>query len=317
MVCSIKMMIMAIAHKSTSMECQSVFRKSYRILPRPMKPINSDPMAGQRKDMEEDDPYGMHIRHYKNVSIYSVELPATPTKFRDKYPRYYSQTQPPIQIFRDLRGYVIQQTDNNESAAYAEESPMAASLQKQHWLPSTNVPITPQGNSHRIHSMLQRPISNMPALVIRPARFHTSAQERFSPNPRRVVLLSAISHNKNPIREPLYKIPEEYPSLNSKVEKEPWRWKLDEVTAWLATNNFSKYWVKTFTRLNIIGCGFINLGAPRENGEEYFGFLHAEIFRTMAEFQVIEGDKSQIEREVGEGERLRKLIRDLIPGQAC
>jgi hypothetical protein len=54
-----------------------------------MKPIISDPLAGSFKALEAEYTSRMDIQYYKNISIYSVELPATPAKFREKYTRDY------------------------------------------------------------------------------------------------------------------------------------------------------------------------------------------------------------------------------------
>jgi hypothetical protein len=104
-----------------SMECQSWFRKSGAMLPKPLKPPAQSFPLGSDKDVEQDpdskygklDPQYDHRRTYKNLSIYITELPPTPTRFRDKYTRNYHSRNEFLQSMRKVGPKVyVDQSDN-------------------------------------------------------------------------------------------------------------------------------------------------------------------------------------------------------------
>jgi len=166
------------------MECQSVFRQARKVLPRPMKPIISDPLAGSFKALEVEYTSGMDIHYYKNISIYSVELPATPAKFREKYTRDYL---PQIQLPPEETEQKIPQVPNGPSAPPISQersmvtvrrpSMITRLLEKARGRESSEPITTRDRNTSGLRSMLQRHISRTPAARL---NFHTSAQERYS-----------------------------------------------------------------------------------------------------------------------------------------
>jgi len=166
------------------MECQSVFRQARKVLPRPMKPIISDPLAGSLKALEVNHTSKMDIQYYKNISIYSVELPATPAKFREKYTRDYL---PQIQLPPEETEQNIPQVPNDPSDPSVSREPSMISVRRPSTIarllekargPESSEPKTTGGrNASGLRSMLQRHISRTPAARL---NFHTSAQERYS-----------------------------------------------------------------------------------------------------------------------------------------
>jgi hypothetical protein len=90
---------------SYSNECDAWFRISATTLPRPLRhPANDDFPCFPPKNGEDWKPIPVSStfrssnhtspedrKHFKNISLYEVELPPTPTRFRDKYTRKYGQ----------------------------------------------------------------------------------------------------------------------------------------------------------------------------------------------------------------------------------
>ncbi|KAF8860579.1 hypothetical protein BDZ45DRAFT_309392 [Acephala macrosclerotiorum] len=169
---------------TTCLECQSVFRKAKKVLPRPIKRTISDLATGSRKAMQADKSTAMDFRCYKNVSIYFVELPATPLKFREKYPRDYL---PPQTQLQGEQGEQTSQASNEASAPVREPSKITIRqrsfierlLQKIPGSQCAEPKPTRDRNTSTVRSMLQRRISNGGARLVR-LNFHSSAQERTS-----------------------------------------------------------------------------------------------------------------------------------------
>ena len=157
------------------MECQSTFRKASEALPRPMKPIISDPVAKTNKSHEVDHATWVDLRYYKNLSIYFVELPATPAKFREKYPRDYPL--PPPQLEQTSPDQSLLQPANHLSALSRKKSMITRYLRGNRGLEALDPQITPQRNSCGLRSTLQRSLSRTPLARL---NFHSSAQERYS-----------------------------------------------------------------------------------------------------------------------------------------
>lgn len=157
------------------MECQSTFRKAYDTLPRPMKPIISDPVAKTDKAYEVDHATWMDLRYYKNLSIYFVELPATPAKFREKYPRDYPL--PPPQLEQTSLDQSLLQPANHLWAVSRKKSIITRYLGGIRGLEAPDPQMIPQRNSCGLRSTLQRSLSRTRLARL---NFHSSAQERYS-----------------------------------------------------------------------------------------------------------------------------------------
>jgi hypothetical protein len=161
-----------------SMECQSTFRKASKTLPRPMKPIISDPIANSHKISKADNATRMDLRYYKNVSTYFVELPSTPGKFREKYTRDYPLPLP--QTGKHLPEQGLLQSADKFPALSWKPSLRTGVLPAKHGVEASDSQMTRQRNSSGIRSMLHRQISSKPLARL---NFHTSAKERYSNRP--------------------------------------------------------------------------------------------------------------------------------------
>lgn len=168
-----------------SMDCQSIFREARKVLPRPMKPILSDSVDGSPTALEAKYASGMDIHYYKNMSIYSVELPATPSKFREKYTRYHIPL-PHIQLESDPISQNLPRESNHQPAPCREPSMLTVRkpsiivrlLGRVRGPEAAAEAKTPrERNASGLRSMLQRHISRTPAARL---NFHTSAQEKYS-----------------------------------------------------------------------------------------------------------------------------------------
>jgi hypothetical protein len=163
-----------------SMDCQSIFREARKVLPRPMKPILSASVAGSPMALEAKYTSGMDIQYYKNVSIYSVELPATPSRFREKYTRDYPL--PQIRLQSDPIEQNVPQEPNHPSRepsmiTVRRPSIIVRLLGKVRGAEAAEAKTARERNAGGLRSMLQRHISRTPAARL---NFHTSAQERYS-----------------------------------------------------------------------------------------------------------------------------------------
>ncbi|CZR68156.1 uncharacterized protein PAC_18055 [Phialocephala subalpina] len=170
---------------TTCIECQSVFRKAQKALPRPMKRTISDSATSSHKP-QADHMTAMDFRCYKNVSIYFVELPATPTKFREKYTRDYrpSQTQPPLQTEQTPQASDLASAPIREPSKITtrKRSFIERLLQKIPGSQCAEPKKTRDRNTSTVRSMLQRHVSHNGARLVR-LNFHSSAHERSSAKP--------------------------------------------------------------------------------------------------------------------------------------
>ncbi|KAE9365757.1 hypothetical protein N431DRAFT_472352 [Stipitochalara longipes BDJ] len=93
---------------SICIQCRTWFRRSSKSLPKPLKPPLGYIIMGTQDSTSSSSQTipkpnidlqaaSSDRRCYRNVSIYITELPPTPTRFRDKYPRGYIQTSNPTQ----------------------------------------------------------------------------------------------------------------------------------------------------------------------------------------------------------------------------
>ena len=88
------------------------------------------------------------------------------------------------------------------------------------------------------------------------------------------------------------------------------KWPLDQVLVWLAANNFSTDWQKTFESLNICGADFLALG--RGYGREgEIGVMHRAVYPRLARVCTESGTGWDQGKEREEGMRLRRSIRKL------
>lgn len=161
------------------MECQGTFRKARKTLPRPMKPIISDPVVSSHQPHKTYQATWMDslARCYKNVSIHYVELPATPIKFREKYTRDYLQPLPELELRTFSQEQNLLPTDDKSSVPLRKQSIIARLMRGNHDLKISDPQATRQRNSSGLRSTLQRHISRTPLARL---NFHSSAQERYS-----------------------------------------------------------------------------------------------------------------------------------------
>lgn len=175
---------MQVSDLKLSMECQSIFRKSHNPLPRPMKPLISDLIANYSTPKGAIDAARKDRHCYKNVSIYFVELPTTPAKFREKYHRDYipSTTKHQLELDSSTQQMEIHlpETDrrpsmNIEGIIYrAFRRTRESEIQE----PSKEAEQTTHQRIPRgLRSTLQRHISRISVARL---NFHTSAQEKYS-----------------------------------------------------------------------------------------------------------------------------------------
>jgi hypothetical protein len=170
-----------------------------------MKPLSCDPADDPHKDPAAGLAIGNEIRCYKNMSIYSVELPATPARFREKYPRNYPL--PTSQLAEDSLEQVeqvVSQLSNHISAPSRKPSIMKRLLRGNHGLVSSEPQKSRERNSSGLRSMLQR---HTPGTPVGRLNFHTSAHEKyssrlskmFSKDPGKQVLPSpVVDQNQDP-----------------------------------------------------------------------------------------------------------------------
>lgn len=88
------------------------------------------------------------------------------------------------------------------------------------------------------------------------------------------------------------------------------QWPLDRVLLWLAKNGFSRDWQETFKTLQIEGADFLDIGHGA-NGRGNFNKMHNEVFPQLAKECEASGTGWDKERELGEGKRMRRLIRQI------
>lgn len=92
-------------------------------------------------------------------------------------------------------------------------------------------------------------------------------------------------------------------------------WPLDRVLIWLASNQFSNDWQKTFEVLEIQGANFLELGILH-GGRGNFGMMHQQVYPRLARECAASGTGWDQAREREEGRRMRKLIRGIVVGKA-
>lgn len=164
-----------------SMECHGVYRKAHKTLPRPMEPLPSDPVASSRRSANAAYGGATDVRRYKNVSIYFVELPATPTVFRDKYPRGVPLTTkiPVVQTGEQTTMHTpVLKREPSNRATTRIPSFLSVIRRRNSGKELSKPPQKVQErNSTGLRSMLQRQLSRRVAPLAR-LNFHSSAQEK-------------------------------------------------------------------------------------------------------------------------------------------
>lgn len=93
------------------------------------------------------------------------------------------------------------------------------------------------------------------------------------------------------------------------------QWPLDRVLLWLASNQFSNDWQKTFEGLELSGRDFLELGS-RHGGRGNFGMMHQQVYPRLAQECSASGTGWEQAREREEGKRMRRLIRGIVTGKA-
>ncbi|KAF8857769.1 hypothetical protein BDZ45DRAFT_674515 [Acephala macrosclerotiorum] len=135
---------------SMCIDCQSFFRISHKPLPRPMKPIAGD-VGASTTSMQVFTQAAMRDRlSYKNISLYLVELPGTPKKFRDKVYR--------DSIVEDRRRYREQRTEALErllGELRRDEIQNAISIAVPNPINSSSKSGAPKPGGHRALSAVQ------------------------------------------------------------------------------------------------------------------------------------------------------------------
>ena len=92
------------------------------------------------------------------------------------------------------------------------------------------------------------------------------------------------------------------------------QWSLDTVLIWLAKNQFSREWQRTFEALNLQGAQFLELGSA--NGVRgNLGTMHRQVYPRLTQECNSIGVPWDPTREREEGKRMRRLIRAIVSGK--
>ncbi|KAE9376260.1 hypothetical protein N431DRAFT_400365 [Stipitochalara longipes BDJ] len=281
------------------LECQSTFRIANKALPRPMKPVVSPRTIMETivPATEKDHLAWLDSRLYKNMSIYFVELPATPAKFREKYTRGY--TRPVPRLTDTSPAQSRPQKKLQLSIPDRKPSIIARFLGRGHSPGVSEPPTASQRNSNGLRSTLQGQISRTPLARL---NFHSSAQETYfrrSKSPSSDSEISSVNPSSSPA---------------PKSQLSPEFWTQDTVTSFLNHHQFSTDWINTLIALDIHGNTFLELGA-RYGGRGNFGKLHMEVYPRLARECKNSGTGWDQVREREEGKRLRRLIREVANGK--
>jgi len=284
-----------------------------------MKPMSSETVATTSKIQAPQEATSIERRDYKNLSIYFVELPATPQKFRDKYPRDYVAQMELLQNYHQL--------DKAPTLSVTRKpSLMKRLFQGNATKNDSDLQMNRQRNAAGLRSMLQRHISRTPLARL---NFNTSAQERYSSR-RSKKELSDLGRDHNPTTIPQSKATSQHPASNVVLQPDfppladplrsrgspigasgPEFWTPSMVSVWLTSQGFSSDWVEMFSSLNIYGSVFLELGSGN-GGRGNFGMMHQLVYPELAKVCSNSGTGWDQAREREEGKRLRRLIRKIV-----
>ncbi|KAF4126033.1 hypothetical protein GMORB2_1279 [Geosmithia morbida] len=87
------------------------------------------------------------------------------------------------------------------------------------------------------------------------------------------------------------------------------QWQPETVLLWLSKNQFSKEWQETFKGLNLHGAQFLEIGTSRGS----YGMMHQHVYPRLRSQCLHSNTEWDETRERGEGRRLRRLIRSIVP----
>lgn len=142
-----------------------------------MKPISAAETIRTSKATQAVNAASKDIICYKNISIYFVELPATPANFREKFPRGYPVSRPTKEHILDLKAAVQQSEPSGQTPVLSLRisSKLSKLLRNTSVSEQSGTQNAREKTSSRLRSMLQRQISRTPFVRL---NFHSSAQER-------------------------------------------------------------------------------------------------------------------------------------------